>query len=113
MIVIGFAALCVYSFIATNRTDKFGVATITLFDSGSKSNKITYKFTADGAIQEDWHKTKSVFGLEPGDRFIIGYEASNPKNNSVIYKMKFIDSLQVDSLNRCCTPSDFISWWDN
>jgi len=110
--VIVFSLVFLWNNYNHDKVNAIAVATVTSKVNGLKKNKVSYELSIDGVEYRSTYHGQSGSDAHVGDKYVAVYESSNPKNNNIIFSLRYKNELQIDSLKREVNPQDLINWWD-
>lgn len=112
LVVIGFSMLSIWNKYNHAKVDAISFATITTKINGLKKNKISYNLYVEGVEYGATYHGQRGDDVRVGENFVAVYESNNPDNNNIIFNMRYINELQLDSLREKVDPQDLIKWWE-
>lgn len=108
---IGIVVLGGYDYYKISRLNSFANGVVTDFYERASKYVTRYEFEVNtkkfnGVYSGLWNSKNSK-----NQYFLIAYDKNDPNYNVILFKRGSIEKQNIDSLNSCCKPTDFINFW--
>ncbi|MEL6628590.1 MAG: hypothetical protein AAFQ92_23925 [Bacteroidota bacterium] len=108
-----------YSYFRISKVDTFTIGEISKVYRTSKGGyRCIYKYhiPEKGKTLEGIYKallSPKAKKVAIGEKFLVGYSAQEPEYSYILLNAIAEEKTNLDSLNNCCSPQDFISFFDS